>query len=95
MLGPGVSAMKESFDLEVTLVKHKLLHCSPSHLGSDWVNEQVLGDAVVRKITTDIEEPKEDLNPRVVTTIYACISRDAERGETTWGLDGFVSVEVR
>jgi len=95
MLGPGVAALKESFDIKVTLVKHKNLHCSRPHPGCDWVNEQALGEAVVRKVTTDIEEPKRDLKPRVVTTIHACISGGAERGEITWGLDGFVSVEVR
>ena len=96
MLGPGVSALKESFDLKVTLVKRKNLHCSRPHPGCDWVNEQVLGEAVVRKMTTDIEEPKKKgLHPRIVTTVHACISGGVERGENTWVLDGFVSVEVR
>ena len=95
MLGPGVSALKESFDLEATLVKHKNLHCSLPHPGCDWVNERVLGKAVVRKMTINIERPKKGLDYRVVTTIHACISGGVDRGETTWCLDGFVSVEVR
>ena len=95
MLGPGVSALEESFDLEVTLVKHINLHCSLPHPGCDWVNERVLGKAVVRKMTTNIERPKQGLDYQVVTTIHACISGGVERGETTWCLDGFVSVEVR
>lgn len=95
MLGPGVSSLKEPFDLKVTLVKHINLHCSRPHPGCDWVNERVLGEAVVRKTTTNIERPKKCLGSRVVTTIHACINSGVERGETTWGLDSFVSVEVR
>ena len=95
MLGPGVSSLKEPFDLKVTLVKHISLHCSRPHPGCDWVNERVLGEAVVRKTTTNIERPKKGLDSRVVTTIHACIRGGVERGETTWGLDRFVSVEVR
>jgi hypothetical protein len=59
------------------------------------VNERVLGEAVVRKMTTEFEGPKKGLVPRVVTTIHACISGGVEQGEATWGLGGFVSVEVR
>ena len=95
MLGPGVSSLKEPFDLKVTLVKHINLHCSRPDPGCDWVNERVLGEAVVRKTATNIERSKKGLDSRVVTTIHACISGGGERGETTWGLDSFVSVEVR
>jgi len=95
LLGPGVSALKESFDLKVTLVKHINLHCTRPDPGCDWVNERVLGEAIVRRMTTDIEGPKKGLSRRVVTTVHACIGGGVERGETTWGLDGFVSVVVR
>ena len=95
LLGPGLSALKENFDLKVTLVKHIKLHCSRPHPGCDWVNDQVLGEAVVRKMTTDIERPKNGLGPRVVTTIHACLNGGVEQGETTWGMVGFISVEVR
>ena len=94
LLGPGAAALKEAFDFELTLVKHKKLHCSRPHPGCDWVSDQVLGEAIVRKMTVDIERPKNGLEPRVVTTIHACLSGGVERGETTWALDGFVAVEV-
>ena len=94
LLGPGVSALKESFDLKVTLVKYIKLHCSRPHPGFDWVNERVLGEAVVRKLTMNIDRPESGVDPRVVTTIHACLNDGVERGEATWGLDGFVSVEV-
>ena len=95
LLGPGVSVLKEDFDLKVTLVKNTKLHCSRPYPGCDWVNERVLGEAVVRKMTINIDRPENGLNPRVVTTIHACLNDGVERGEVTWGLDGFVSVEVR
>ena len=95
LLGPGVSVLKEDFDLKVTLVKHIKLHCSRPYPGCDWVNEQVLGEAVVRKMTININRPENSLDPRVVTTIHACLNDGVGRGEVTWWLDGFVSVEVR
>ena len=95
LLGPGVSVLKEDFDLKVTLVKHIKLHCSRPYPGCDWVNERVLGEAVVRKMTINIDRPENRLNPRAVTTIHACLNDGVERGEVAWGLDGFVSVEVR
>jgi hypothetical protein len=66
----------------------------------------VLGEAVVRKMTIGLERPNDGhhdndndndrrLGPRIVTTIHACLSGGAEQAETTWALDGFVSVEVR
>ena len=95
-LGPGVPPWSDSFDVKVTLVKHIHLHCTRPYPGCEWVNDQVLGEAVVRKMTVDIEHPKNALQPRVMTVIHACLTGGTERGETSpWGLDGFVSVEVR
>jgi len=92
--GPGFAALKEAFDFKTTLIKRIKLHCSRPHPGHNWESDQVLGEAVVRKVTIDTEVPMNGLGPRVVTTIYACLNGGVEQGETSWALDGFVNVEV-
>ena len=92
--GPGVAPRQDLFDFKATLVKRVRLHCSKPHPGYSWESDRVLGEAIVRKVTVDTEPPRNGRGPRVVTTIYACLNGGVEQGETTWALDGFVSVEV-
>ena len=93
--GPGAAPLEDLFDFKARLIKRVRLHCSRPHPGHSWESDRVLGKAIVRTVTVDTEAPRNGRGPRVVTTIYACLNGGVEQGETTWALDGFVSVEVR